>query len=468
MSIRGARKLQPIKRYDQSKRSSKLADEPITEDSVAAVLAKAHSGQLKFCHHAGRWYFWSGSVWRPEETRLVLDVARTLSRSCAAGGTERMIVAAGRAAFAAGVERLAQADRSFATKSDAWNRDPWLLGTPDGTVDLRTGVLRASSQDDLICLSTAVVPSREIDCPVWLSFLDQATAQDADLIAFLQRWFGYCLTGDTREHALIFVYGPGGNGKGVLLNTVASIFGDYATSAAMDTFTASKGDKHPADLALLNGSRLVMTTETEENQAWAEQRIKTLTGGDRVTARFMRRDFFTYTPTFKLTVSGNHKPALRNVDDAARRRFNIVPFVHKPLSPDRELSEKLRREWPGILRWAIEGCLVWQRQGLQAPKVVREATAHYFDEQDFIAQWIEESCEVGSEYGDTSSNLFASFRSFAQSRGEEPRNAKSFATMLERQNFRRAKDCSLFRGRGFLGLRVRPDLVTHSWQENDR
>jgi putative DNA primase/helicase len=439
---------------------------PVTEDSVAAAFVEHHQDSLRFCHHAGKWYRWTGAVWQREETRLAFDWARNLARQCAAASGEgKAITAAGKAAFASGVERFVQADRAFAVNSAAWDRDPWLLGTPEGTVDLRTGELRPARQEDLISRSTAVAPAPQAQCPTWLAFLQQACAGDQDLIGFLRRWFGYCLTGVTQEHALLFVYGPGGNGKGVLLVTMAGILGAYATNAAMDTFTASQGDRHPTDLAMLHGARMVMTTETEEGRAWAEARIKTLTGGDPVTARFMRQDFFIFTPAFKLTISGNHKPALRNVDDAARRRFNVVPFLHKPPRPDPTLPDKLRAEWPGILRWMIEGCLAWQRDGLQRPKAVLDATAEYFAEQDVLAQWVEECCNQGKDLGDTSASLFSSWRSYAQSRADEPHNAKWFATMLERQGFQRVKDCQLFRGRGFLGIRVKPEAVPQHWQD---
>jgi P4 family phage/plasmid primase-like protien len=320
------------------------------------------------------------------------------------------VLAAGRAAFAAGVERFCQADEAFAVTSALWDPDPILLGTPGGTVDLRTGSLRPARQADHITRSAAVAPAETADCATWLAFLEQATGGDRDLVGFLRRWFGYCLTGLTQEHALLFVYGPGGNGKGVLLNTVAAVMGSYATTAAMDTFTATQGDRHPADLAMPHGARTVMTTETEEGRAWAEARIKALTGGDPITARFMRRDFFTFTPAFKLTISGNHKPALRNVDDAARRRFNVVPFMHRPESPDSALPEKLRAEFPGILRWLIEGCREWQAQGLARPAVVSNATAEYFSDQDVLAQWVEEGCELGKDLADTNASLFGSWR----------------------------------------------------------
>ncbi|WP_426954126.1 phage/plasmid primase, P4 family [Muricoccus radiodurans] len=458
----------PPKGEDATSPDKDAGDVPITEDSVAAAFARKLADTLRYCHHAGRWYRWSGSIWQREETRLAFSWARHLARRMAAATENpKVMVAAGKASFASGVERLAQADRTFAVTSATWDQDPWLLGTPGGTVDLRTGELRPARQEDHISRTTTVSPAERATCPLWLAFLWQATGGDEALIGFLQRWFGYTLTGVTREHALLFVYGPGGNGKGVLLVTVAGILGTYATNAAMDTFTASQSDRHPTDLAMLHGARMVMTTETEEGRAWAESRIKALTGGDPITARFMRQDYFTFVPAFKLTISGNHKPALRNVDDAARRRFNVVPFLHKPVVPDKHLTDKLQEEWPGILRWLIDGCLAWQKDGLQRPRAVLDATAEYFAEQDLLAQWVEECCDTGRGFGDTSANLFASWRGYAQSRADEPHNAKWFATMLERQGFQRTKDCQLFRGRGFLGIQVKPGPGSPHWSDRD-
>ena len=443
------------------------SDSDLTEHVVALRFAKECQSTLRYCHTSGSWYFWHKTHWAENKTRLAFHWVRSLVARLNGTAGSKVRFATGKAAFAGAVERFAQADDTLAVTAVAWDSDPWLLATPGGTVNLRTGQLRPADRADMVTKLTAVAPAATADCPNWLTFMAEATGHDADLVTFLQRWFGYCLTGITREHALLFVYGPGGNGKGVLLVTVADILDAYATTAAMDTFTASKSDRHPTDLAMLHGARLVMTTETEEGRAWAESRIKALTGGDPITARFMRQDFFTFTPAFKLTISGNHKPALRNVDDAARRRFNVVPFTHKPVKPDPDLLEKLKSEWPGILRWMIEGCLAWQRDGLARPKSVLDATAEYFAEQDVLAQWVEERCELDKNFGTTSAELFASWQTFATSRAEEPRNAKWFATMLERQGFLRGKDCKEFRGRGFIGLRVAPEIVPNHWQGRD-
>ena len=307
-----------------------------------------------------------------------------------------------------------------------------LLGTPSGTVDLRTGNLRAARRDDYITKQTAVAPALSPATPLWDAFLQDATAGDAGLIRFLRQWFGYCLTGDTREHALMFGYGPGGNGKSVLLNTVAGIMEDYCRQAAMDTFTAAHGDRHPTDLAMLRGARMVCASETEEGRAWAESRIKQMTGGDMISARFMRQDFFEYRPQFKLVVIGNHKPVLKNVDEAAKRRFNVVPFLHTPSTPDRTLEARLKAEWPGILLWMIGGCIDWQRNGLVRPDVVAAATAEYFEAQDYFGRWLADRAIVDAALATKPAHLLASFREWCAENGEPVTDNRSMRGMIER------------------------------------
>jgi putative DNA primase/helicase len=352
----------------------------LSEDGVARSFAIFYSDVLRYCHSTGAWFEWTGSYWRKNEVGLAPHYVRLLARDMSKGNKKANSVR--KKSFAAGVETFARNDPVFARTIEAWDKDPFLLGTPDGVVDLRSGKLRPADPADGITKLTSVAPAAQANCPLWLKFLDESTGGDAELIRLLQQLCGYSLTGDTREHALFFIYGGGGNGKSVFLNTVSHIMLDYATMAAMDTFTASRSDKHPTDLAMLRGARLVTASETEEGKAWAEARIKSLTGGDTISARFMRQDFFSFKPQFKLCIIGNHKPVLQNVDEAARRRFNIVPFTRKPAKPDRELESKLLGEAPAILRWMIDGCLDWQRNGLVRPASVTEATAAYFDEQD--------------------------------------------------------------------------------------
>ena len=442
-------------------RNERRSNEIVTEDSAAQRFAVLYADRLRFCHDAGAWFEWNGAIWRQNRTGLAFQWARELARTLAAEEPDRVRYVSSKTSFAGGVERFARGEREIAVTSDNWDCSPYLLGTPAGTIDLRTGHLGQANPRDGITKSTAVAPSITTSCPLWLRFLDETTGNDLGLIRFLQQFLGYSLTGDVKEHALLFGYGPGGNGKSVLLNTAACIMADYATTAAMDTFAASSGDKHPTELAMLRGSRLVTASETEEGRAWAEARIKQITGGDRITARFMRRDFFTFSPTFKLFIVGNHKPVLRNVDDAARRRFCIVPFTRKPERPDRDLEAKLKDEWPGILRWMIDGCLDWQRNGLVRPQCVLDATAEYFGAQDVVGQFLDEECdcEPGNTWKTaTTGELFTAWTAYAKAAGEVPGTQRSFSDILQRRGFERMR---VNKGRVYRGIRLKPSPMSH-------
>jgi putative DNA primase/helicase len=429
-----------------------------TQDSIATQFTAQHGDKLRFCHHTQKWYVWTGAIWKPDDTMLAFDYARSVCRDL--GGSKLA-----RAMDAGAVERFARADRAFAVTSELWDRDKYLLGTPSGPVDLLTGELLPPRQEDYITRATTVAPADTADCPLWQEFIDQVTCHVADLRSFLQRWFGYCLTGEISEHSLLFCYGTGGNGKSVLLNTISAILEDYAVMAALDTFTSTRGDKHPTDLARLRGARMVLASETEEGRSWDEQRIKAITGGDPIAARFMNRDFFTYRPAFKPVIFGNHKPSLRNVDESMRRRLKMAPFNHRPAKPNLQLEQQLIAEYPAILRWLIDGCLAWQQKGLSPPIIVQDATAEYFADQDVLARWIEERCETGAGLGYTASGLFKSWKDYAIANGEEPRTTKWFKPQMERLGYRSAKDCELFRGRGFRGIQVRPEEPAPHWQD---
>ena len=227
----------------------------------------------------------------------------------------------------------------------------------------------------------------------------------------------------------------------------------------METFLAARGERHPTDVAGLRGARFVAAQEVEKGRHWAEAKIKALTGGDAISARFMRQDFFSFTPVFKLVIAGNHKPALRSVDEAIRRRINLIPFTVTipPAGRDRDLPEKLKAEWPGILQWAIEGCLRWQKYGLAAPMAVTKATEEYLQDEDTVAQWIAECCTVGepSRYKEANAGLFGSWREWCERVGEQPGSQKNFSQALIREGF---EPCSVGHGRGFGGLALKPRI----------
>jgi putative DNA primase/helicase len=322
-------------------------------------------------------------------------------------------------------------------------------------VDLRSGHLQPH---DLQAYCTKITGAELAgECPTWRKFLDDVTGGDGELQAYLQRVAGYCLTGSIREHAVFFAHGSGGNGKSVFLNTIAAVMGDYATTAPMDVFVASKGDRHPTEVAMLRGARLVTAFETEQGRRWDEAKLKALTGGDPITARFMRQDFFTFKPQFKLFVVGNHRPAIRNVDPAMRRRLHLIPFTKKIEVPDEDLPEKLRAEWPAILVWMVQGCLDWQRQGLCPPQAVIDATEEYFETEDAIGRWIEERCSIDSSATATTAHLFADWKEWATEVGEFVGTEKRLAQNLKQRGYERWRDPKS-KARGFVGIALMKDF----------
>src|ERR1700730_77012 len=326
--------------------------------------------------------------------------------------------------------------------------------TMNATYDLRTGTGRPPNPLDYITKKTACAAAPAgTPHPLWGAFLERITAGDSELQKFLQRYIGYCCTGFTHEHIFVFAYGSGANGKGTFINTVVGVFRDYATVADMNTFLVTRNERHPTDLAKLCGARLVVAQETQKGRTWDETKIKALTGGDKITARFMRGDFFDFTPSFKLFIVGNHKPRLSTVDEAIRRRMLIVPFTVEipPQERDPSLPEKLKTEWPAILRWCIDGCLEWRRLGLAAPPIVRHVTDEYFEEQDIIGEWLEDcvNLKAGPQAFTLSLVLFTSWEAWCEGKNTKPGSEKAFVEALKDRGFKKVRKAY---GRGFEGI----------------
>jgi putative DNA primase/helicase len=405
------------------------------EDSVALEFSTMHADHLRYVAVWNRWLEWDGICWRVENTLRAFDLARVLCRS--AEDAKHKTVAA--------VVGLARTDRRQAATVEQWDTNLWLLGTPDGTIDLHTGKMLAAQQDDYITKIVSVIPASEppaLSCQWWLEFLNGVTAGDQELQDFLQRVCGYCLTGLTVEDSLFFLHGLGANGKSVFIRTVSGILADYAKTASMDMFTVTHSERHPTDLAMLRGARLVAAIETEEGRRWDEAKLKALTGGDPIAARFMRQDFFEYVPQFKLLVAGNHKPSFRNVDEAIRRRVKLIPFtVTIPENErDQNFSAKLKEEWPGILRWMIEGCLQWQSKGLKPPDIVKGATESYLTGQDDLQHFIDECCAVAANETDTSAHLWEGWTDWAEDNHEFIGTQRRFGNRLEDKGYKRDRE----------------------------
>ncbi|MGV0961573.1 MAG: phage/plasmid primase, P4 family [Limnohabitans sp.] len=412
-----------------------------TEDALALAFTRRYHRDWRYVAAWGRWLVWDGQRWRNEDTLAATDLIRSVCRQTALRAEDRKVAAKlASSGTVGGVERLARADRRHAATTDEWDADPWLLNTPGGVVDLKTGRTRANDRADRMTKITTATPRGE--CPQWRSFLNDVTSGDQNLQDYLQRMVGYALTGSTREHALFFLYGTGANGKSVFVNTLADILGDYATNAPMDTFMETRTDRHPTDMAGLRGARFVAAIETEQGRRWAESKVKNLTGGDKIAARFMRQDFFEFFPQFKLFVAGNHKPAIRNIDEAMKRRLHLIPFTITvpPEKRDKHLQQKLLAERDGILAWALEGCLAWQRLGrLDPPQQVLDATDEYFEEEDAIGEFLDEDCQQSAVAREAISAIYQRWRERAERRGEYVGTSRWLTQQLINRGFARTR-----------------------------
>lgn len=412
------------------------------DDWLAEHIVPQLNAKLRYDYPNDRWHVWDGSRWASammgEQEREVLVALRRLAahlRSKAQiypDGAEKKrllgtISKLGNAGTLSNVTRMLTSNPRIVVGTDAFDTNLWELNTPGGTVDLTTGELRQHNPKAMHSKSAAVTP-RPGAHPLWSKFLDEVTDSDRDLQRYMQKLAGYALTGDTREQTLNFVWGQGGNGKGTFLRAVEGIMAEYAATAPMETFVSSKGDKHPTDLAGLMGARLVTASETQQGRSWDEQRVKALTGGDKIRARFMRQDFVEFQPRFKLLIIGNHEPQIDNVDEAMRRRIHIIPFNFKPPVPDRQLDDKLREEWAEILQWMIDGCMLWQQEGLEPPECVLTRTAEYFDEEDRPGQWLDDSTKPGGHM--TSSDAYRSWQLWCSQQGEYAGTQRDFTKAL--------------------------------------
>jgi len=449
-----------VKELDEHRRNGKpmpilsLAFNQIhnTDLGNAKRFARQHSEIAKYCHSQGRWYIWDNKRWRPDDRGIVELLAKdtVLNIYNEAAHTKDEGFRKSLAKWALKSEarekiksmiHLARSEPEISILPEEFDRDPWLLNVENGTIDLRTGVIKPHDREDFITKLAPVEYKKSADCPKFKNFLKYIfqNSKDPDaLIEFLQRLFGYALTGKTTEDIFPIFWGSGANGKSTLLETIKALLGDYGKTAAPDAILIRRGDKHPTALADLYGARFVTVQETEEGTRLAESLVKQLTGGDKIKARLLYQNYFEFTPTFKIFLATNHKPIIHGTDYAIWRRILLIPFTFTipPEKRDPKVRDsKFQDEWPGVLNWLIEGCLKWQKEDLNPPEEVKAATEIYRSESDIIAEWLQERTVTGRQYRTAAKELYEDYKKYIEKNGERAISKNIFGRKLVEKGY---------------------------------
>ena len=418
-----------------------------TDLGNAQRLVRLHGEDLRYCYQLG-WLVWDGRRWkRSEEGEIeqrAKDTVRSIyteAASCPDEATRKALAThAKKSESEARIKAmisLAQSEPGIPIRIDELDHNPWLLNVKNGTLDLKGGDLRDHRREDLITKVVTVAYDPKAVCPTWDEFQKRITGGDTELIKFKQKRLGYCLTGDISEQCMFIDHVPGSNGKTTEQRTVQRLLGEYARQCPIETFLASKGDKIPNDIARLKGARLVIAAETEVGRRLAESLVKQVTGGDTIAARFLHKEFFEFTPEFKLWLAVNHKPNIRGTDHAIWRRIRLVPFtVTIPVEEqDPGLADRLADEFPGILRWAVDGLALWHAERLGKPEAVREATEAYRTEMDILGSFLADCCEINPDGEVASKELYQAYGEWCEENGERPVSQKDFGMRLTERGF---------------------------------
>jgi putative DNA primase/helicase len=433
-------------------------------------FARKWGAVVRYVPEWKQWLVWTGAYWKVDSAHTIVQGAKVTAREIyleAVGVTDAEVQkqitkhahASQQKSRLAAMAGVASSMPALVVHAAELDKDPMLLGVQNGVIELASGTLRNATPDDYMTKQCPVAFDPAARCPGFLQFLDTILGGDQVLRAYVVRLFGYALTGRTTEQCLFFLHGSGANGKSTLLNVVKDLLGpDYCKQTPSESLMAKSHARAASnDLARLQGTRVVLSSEIEEGSRLSEARVKQLTGSDPVASRMLYQEFFEYVPQFKLIIAGNHQPVIRGDDTGIWRRIQLVPF--SVLIPEKQrdhtLPDKLRAELPGILNLALGGCRDWLSKGLQPPKVVIEAVSDYRSDMDILGQWIDERGVVGSQHQTLASKAYADFKAWATANGFPTLNSNLFGRRLkERHARKRRNNGAHYQG---IGLRYPPN-----------
>lgn len=442
-------------------------DRLYTDTYNARALVRDHGPNLRYCYPWKAWLVWTGTHWQRDTTgevmRLAKQTIKNLSKLLPALDDKQAFALLAHIKASLSMSKLkammenAQSEEGMAVQPDEFDRDLFLLNCTNGTIDLRNGTLRDASRDDLLskCLTVAYDPTAT--CPRWEAFLARVMDGKQGLVAFLHRAVGYSLTGSTIEQCLFVLHGPTKTGKTTFLARLKALLGPYGTQADMDSFMHRDREGVRNDLADLTGRRVVCAVEAQEGRRLNEALIKQLTGGlDQIKARFLFEEFFTFVPQFKIFIGTNHKPVIKDSNQAIWERIRLVPFiVHiPPKERDKKLDDALQAELPGILAWAVKGCLEWQRRGdLEPPDEVLNATAEWQQESDVIGRFIADRCVILKQAQVRAGTLWDAYKTWCEANGETWEKLTAFGFKITERGFEKKQS----NGISYLGIGLRSE-----------
>lgn len=437
--------------------TEEIIDKPpgfhLTELGNAERIVYFHGKNIRYCNEL-EWLIWDGKRWEEDSKRKIEAITAKTLRALygEAEATEDKIRKKQLYDWAKKCERRSIRINSIldvrpmvSVKKKDFDSFKFLFNCDNGVINLKTGELRPHDRNLLLTKMSPIPYEKDADCPNWIKFLESiflTTAGDPDheLIEYLQKAIGYSLTGVTKEQIMFFLFGNGRNGKSTFINVIQDILGDYARQTNSDTFLKKKNESGiNNDVARLDGARFVSAVESEEGQQLSEALVKQITGGEKMSARFLRQEYFEFTPEFKVFFTTNHKPIIKGGDNGIWRRIKLIPFtVTIPEEKiDADLPEKLKREMPGILRWVVDGCLKWQKEGLKDPKAIKNATQGYREDMDILGPFLNENCTIHEEATIEAKILYENYKKWCFQNDEIDLKNRSFYRQLEVRGFKK-------------------------------
>lgn len=427
----------------------------LTELGNAERIAYYHGENVRYCNEL-EWLIWNGKHWHEDSKRQIEAITAKTLRAIygEAKATEDKYQSKLLHDWAKKCERRSIRINSIldvrpmvSVKKKELDAHNFLFNCDNGVIDLKTGELLPHDRDLLLTKISPIKYDKNAECPNWKAFLESifktpTGEADHELINYLQKAIGYSLTGVTKEQVMFFLFGNGRNGKSTFINIIQDLLGDYGRQTNSDTFLKKRNDSGiNNDVARLDGARFVSAVESEEGQQLSEALVKQITGGEKMSARFLRQEYFEFTPEFKVFFTTNHKPIVKGSDEGIWRRIMLIPFT-VTISKDKidyDLPDKLAKEMPGVLRWAVEGCMKWQTEGLRAPEAVKAATAEYREDMDILAPFIEENCTVNSSVRIEAKSLYENYTKWCYQNNELELKNRAFYRQLEIRGFKKEK-----------------------------